>query len=171
MPEALQQALDADPAARAIYDGFAFTHRRKYAEWIAEAKREDTRRAPRGQGTGDDPTATAVLLTPSSAARGTPLRRTYLPSGARSCALLPATHASLKDGRDRDRVNDERDEEQADAEPASGTPTPKGQADGHQRHGEDQHRPEVPEGSFAWRELGSQFPADAQQAVAPPHRQ
>ena len=43
VPRGTPEALDADPAARAIYDGFAFTHRREYAEWIAEAKREDTR--------------------------------------------------------------------------------------------------------------------------------
>lgn len=43
VPEALQRALDDDPVAKGIYDSLAFTHRREYAQWIAEAKREDTR--------------------------------------------------------------------------------------------------------------------------------
>jgi hypothetical protein len=43
VPPALAQALQAAPEAKAIYDGLAFTHRKEYARWIAEAKREDTR--------------------------------------------------------------------------------------------------------------------------------
>jgi hypothetical protein len=43
VPPALAQALDADPKAKAIYDDLAFTHRKEYARWIAEAKRDDTR--------------------------------------------------------------------------------------------------------------------------------
>jgi hypothetical protein len=43
LPSALAEALDADPKAKAIYDGLAFTHRKEYARWIAEAKRDDTR--------------------------------------------------------------------------------------------------------------------------------
>ena len=43
VPPALAQALQADPEAKATYDGMAFTHRKEYARWIAEAKREDTR--------------------------------------------------------------------------------------------------------------------------------
>ena len=43
VPPALEAALAADPSARAIYDGLAFTHRKEYARWIAEAKREETR--------------------------------------------------------------------------------------------------------------------------------
>lgn len=43
VPPALAEALDADPEAKAIYDGLAFTHRKEYARWIAEAKREETR--------------------------------------------------------------------------------------------------------------------------------
>jgi uncharacterized protein YdeI (YjbR/CyaY-like superfamily) len=42
-PPALVAALDADPAARAAFDAFPPSHRREYIEWIAEAKREDTR--------------------------------------------------------------------------------------------------------------------------------
>jgi Domain of unknown function (DUF1905)/Bacteriocin-protection, YdeI or OmpD-Associated len=42
VPPELAAAL-ADPALRAAYDGLAFTHRREYAEWVAEAKRPDTR--------------------------------------------------------------------------------------------------------------------------------
>lgn len=43
VPPALAEALDTDPEAKAIYDGLAFTHRKEYARWIAEAKREETR--------------------------------------------------------------------------------------------------------------------------------
>jgi hypothetical protein len=43
VPLALAEALDSDPAVRATFEGLAFTHRREYAEWIAEAKRDETR--------------------------------------------------------------------------------------------------------------------------------
>jgi Bacteriocin-protection, YdeI or OmpD-Associated/Domain of unknown function (DUF1905) len=43
VPEALASALAGDPAAGAAFDGLAFTHRKEYARWIAEAKREETR--------------------------------------------------------------------------------------------------------------------------------
>jgi uncharacterized protein YdeI (YjbR/CyaY-like superfamily) len=43
VPPAFAAALDAVPAARAAFDGFAPSHRREYVEWIADAKREETR--------------------------------------------------------------------------------------------------------------------------------
>jgi hypothetical protein len=43
VPEALATALDGDPEARAAYERLAYTHRKEYAQWIAEAKREETR--------------------------------------------------------------------------------------------------------------------------------
>jgi hypothetical protein len=43
VPEALARALAGDPAARAAFEGMAFTHRKEYARWIDEAKREETR--------------------------------------------------------------------------------------------------------------------------------
>jgi hypothetical protein len=43
VPPALAEALAADPEAKARFDALAFTHRREYAEWIAEAKRDETR--------------------------------------------------------------------------------------------------------------------------------
>jgi Bacteriocin-protection, YdeI or OmpD-Associated/Domain of unknown function (DUF1905) len=43
VPEALASALASDPTAHAAFDGLAFTHRKEYARWIAEAKREETR--------------------------------------------------------------------------------------------------------------------------------
>jgi hypothetical protein len=43
VPEALAAALAGDPVAKAAYDGMAYTHRKEYARWIAEAKKEDTR--------------------------------------------------------------------------------------------------------------------------------
>lgn len=42
-PEALARALDGDRAARAAYDGLAYTHRKEFALWIAEARRKETR--------------------------------------------------------------------------------------------------------------------------------
>ena len=43
MPEALAAALAADPRARASFERMAFTHRKEYARWVAEAKQEETR--------------------------------------------------------------------------------------------------------------------------------
>jgi uncharacterized protein YdeI (YjbR/CyaY-like superfamily) len=42
-PAALQAALDANPAALATYTAFPPSCRRDYADWIAEAKRDETR--------------------------------------------------------------------------------------------------------------------------------
>ncbi|MEA2298381.1 MAG: hypothetical protein QOF77_1317 [Solirubrobacteraceae bacterium] len=44
VPEPLARALAGDAEARAAFDALAPTHRREYARWIAEAKREETRR-------------------------------------------------------------------------------------------------------------------------------
>jgi hypothetical protein len=43
LPDALATALAGDPAARAKFDALAFTHRKEYARWIEEAKRDETR--------------------------------------------------------------------------------------------------------------------------------
>jgi uncharacterized protein YdeI (YjbR/CyaY-like superfamily) len=43
VPAALAVALAADPQAKAVFDGMAFTHRKEYARWVAEAKRDETR--------------------------------------------------------------------------------------------------------------------------------
>ncbi len=43
IPAALADALATDPDARAAFERLAFTHRKEYARWIAEAKREETR--------------------------------------------------------------------------------------------------------------------------------
>ena len=43
VPPALQARLDADEIARAAFEKLSFTHRREYANWIAEAKKEETR--------------------------------------------------------------------------------------------------------------------------------
>ena len=43
VPEALANALAEDPKARAAFDRLAFTHRKEYARWIDEAKRDETR--------------------------------------------------------------------------------------------------------------------------------
>jgi len=43
VPGALAAALAADPQAAASFERMAFTHRKEYARWIAEAKRAETR--------------------------------------------------------------------------------------------------------------------------------
>jgi hypothetical protein len=43
VPPALADALGGDPEARAAFDRLAYTHRKEYARWIEEAKREETR--------------------------------------------------------------------------------------------------------------------------------
>jgi hypothetical protein len=43
LPEALASALAADAKARAAFDALSYTHRKEYARWIAEAKRDETR--------------------------------------------------------------------------------------------------------------------------------
>jgi Bacteriocin-protection, YdeI or OmpD-Associated/Domain of unknown function (DUF1905) len=43
VPAELAAALQADPAAAAAYEKLSFTHRKEYARWVSEAKREPTR--------------------------------------------------------------------------------------------------------------------------------
>ena len=43
VPAALAAALATDSKAKAAFDCMAFTHRKEYARWIDEAKREETR--------------------------------------------------------------------------------------------------------------------------------
>jgi hypothetical protein len=43
VPQALVDALAADSEARAAFERLAYTHRKEYARWIDEAKREETR--------------------------------------------------------------------------------------------------------------------------------
>jgi hypothetical protein len=43
VPVALAAALAQDPAARAAFEGLAYTHRKEYARWVEEAKKEETR--------------------------------------------------------------------------------------------------------------------------------
>ncbi|HZO78546.1 MAG TPA: YdeI/OmpD-associated family protein [Solirubrobacteraceae bacterium] len=43
IPQALARALSDDPDAQAAFERLAFTHRKEYARWVAEAKREETR--------------------------------------------------------------------------------------------------------------------------------
>jgi hypothetical protein len=43
VPQALADALASEADARSTFDGLAFTHRKEYARWIAEAKGEETR--------------------------------------------------------------------------------------------------------------------------------
>jgi hypothetical protein len=43
VPAPLAAALDADPAARTAFDALAPSHRKEFARWVSEAKREETR--------------------------------------------------------------------------------------------------------------------------------
>jgi hypothetical protein len=43
VPAELAAAFASDPEAAAAYDKLAFTHRKEYARWVAEAKKEETR--------------------------------------------------------------------------------------------------------------------------------
>jgi Bacteriocin-protection, YdeI or OmpD-Associated/Domain of unknown function (DUF1905) len=43
VPEALAAALAKEPKVKAKFDAMAFTHRKEYARWVAEAKKEGTR--------------------------------------------------------------------------------------------------------------------------------
>jgi hypothetical protein len=43
VPEALRRALDAEPKLRDVFDALAFTHRKEFAQAVAEARREETR--------------------------------------------------------------------------------------------------------------------------------
>lgn len=45
LPAELAAVLDADAQLRAAFDALAFTHRREYAEWVGETKRQQTRDA------------------------------------------------------------------------------------------------------------------------------
>jgi len=44
VPDALANALARDRSARAEFDALAYTHRKEYARWIEDAKRDETRR-------------------------------------------------------------------------------------------------------------------------------
>jgi hypothetical protein len=43
VPPALERALDADAEAAARFDDLAYSHRKEFARWIAEAKKDETR--------------------------------------------------------------------------------------------------------------------------------
>ena len=43
VPADLAEALAGDAAARATFDGLAFTHRKEWVRWVEEAKKPETR--------------------------------------------------------------------------------------------------------------------------------
>jgi hypothetical protein len=49
LPPELVAALGEDAAARAAFDGLAPSHRKEFARWIDEAKRDETRRSRTAQ--------------------------------------------------------------------------------------------------------------------------
>ena len=42
-PEDLVRSLTSAPAAKAVYEKLSFSHQKAYADWVAEAKRPETR--------------------------------------------------------------------------------------------------------------------------------
>jgi len=44
VPPALRGALGEDAGAKAAFERLAYSHRKRFAEWVAEAKRDETRR-------------------------------------------------------------------------------------------------------------------------------
>jgi uncharacterized protein YdeI (YjbR/CyaY-like superfamily) len=45
VPADLGEALAADDAARATFDGLSYSHRKEWVRWVEEAKKADTRAA------------------------------------------------------------------------------------------------------------------------------
>ncbi len=43
VPDALASGLADDPAARDAFEALAYTHRKEFARWVEEAKRDETR--------------------------------------------------------------------------------------------------------------------------------
>ena len=43
VPETLAQALGTDAEAKTAFDGLAYTHRKEFARWVQDAKRQETR--------------------------------------------------------------------------------------------------------------------------------
>lgn len=43
IPPGLLAAFERDAAAKTAFDKLSFTHRKEYANWISEAKKEETR--------------------------------------------------------------------------------------------------------------------------------
>jgi uncharacterized protein YdeI (YjbR/CyaY-like superfamily) len=43
VPKSLADALKKNPKAKAAFDGFSYSHRKEYVQWLEEAKREETR--------------------------------------------------------------------------------------------------------------------------------
>ncbi len=44
VPEDLENVLHKDPTAWANWEGFNYTHRKEYVEWVTDAKQEETRK-------------------------------------------------------------------------------------------------------------------------------
>jgi len=42
VPPALKKRLAAHPRAKAVYDELSYSHRKEYADWVADAKQEKT---------------------------------------------------------------------------------------------------------------------------------
>lgn len=44
VPEELESVLRKDPTAWANWEAFSYSHKKEYAEWVADAKKEETRK-------------------------------------------------------------------------------------------------------------------------------
>jgi Bacteriocin-protection, YdeI or OmpD-Associated/Domain of unknown function (DUF1905) len=49
IPDELRTALDGDDEAHTAFESLSYSHRKEYANWIVEAKREETRRRRVGE--------------------------------------------------------------------------------------------------------------------------
>ena len=43
IPKYFTEALNGNPKAEEVFNGFSYSHKKEYLEWITEAKREATR--------------------------------------------------------------------------------------------------------------------------------
>ena len=66
LPDDLAAALASDDEAQAIFEVMAFTHRKEYARWVAEAKRERHSAASRASSAGGDSSREEAHPTPNA---------------------------------------------------------------------------------------------------------
>ena len=43
VPAGLQEALSQNPSAQAVFNGLSYSHKKKYVDWIENARKEETR--------------------------------------------------------------------------------------------------------------------------------
>jgi hypothetical protein len=53
LPKELRTALSRNPTARVTFTKLSYTHKREYAEWVAEAKKDETRKRRASKAIGE----------------------------------------------------------------------------------------------------------------------